>query len=118
MPANGQKKENYGTDRLFVPIKDDDMQKAIINYKKRTGHSYERIIADCLKIPMNDIELLNDRLNDLREQFIRMSMISQVDKIETLFSNLSPVFYLMHTGKLDVDTFNEYVMKMIEERKK
>ena len=118
MPANGQKQANCGADRLFVPIKDDEMQKAIINYKKRTGHSYERIIADCLKIPMNDIELLNDRLDDLMEQFIRMSMISKVDKIEALFSNLSPVFYLMHTGKLDVDAFNDCVIKMVEERKK
>ena len=118
MPAKGQKKPNYGADRLFVPIKDEEMQRAILNYKKRTGHSYEKIISDCLKIPMNDMELLHDRLNDLEEQLIRMSPIHKVNKIEGLFSNLDPVFYMMYTGKLDVDTVNEYVMKMISECKK
>ena len=118
MPANGQKKPNCGADRLFVPIKDEEMQRAILNYKKRTGHSYERIISDCLKIPMNDMELLQDRLNDLQEQLIRMSPIHKVDKIEGLFLNLYPVFYMMCTGKLDADTVNDYVMKMITECRK
>ena len=74
-------------DRMFVPIKDKQMQHHIRTVMKTTGITYEQLMAKYLRLPCSgDLELLENKHNETKKLYEEYVCIENKEQTHELFS--------------------------------